>query len=385
MIYRCYLENNMKIKISDIFHVKTGIRIREEDVYSHKGNIPCITAQTVNNGVAWTADISWLETFSKKNESLLFNEPCVTWSKDGYAGKLFYRNNKFFPNDHCGVLLLKEEYKKDINLAWFVNTQQSLIMSKSLQSNSQPMLYNEQMSNIEFELPIQSDGSIDINLQNNLVKLYDKVKQYKKVIEKELLKVNNILSKELIIDNYITKTVEDIALLNKGSNKISEENIYNNHSNNGIPVYSSATLNEGLMGEVNNLLYKKSNKKGKAGELTWTTNGYAGVVFYRETDYLYSEKCGRIILRKKYKKIINLKFLKIYLNQITYKYKTAESNNGKLDILHMSNIPVKLPINNHGEIDIKIQNLIVKKYEKIFNIKTNLEKILVKCNNKLDT
>lgn len=35
------------MKISDIFLVKTGQRITEEEVYQHKGDFPCVTSQTV--------------------------------------------------------------------------------------------------------------------------------------------------------------------------------------------------------------------------------------------------------------------------------------------------------------------------------------------------
>lgn len=371
----------MKIKISDIFYVKTGLRIREEDVYSQKGDIPCVTAQTSNDGIAWYADQEWLKSFTKNGESVLIDEECVTWSKDGYAGRLFYRNNKFFPNDHCGVLILKDEYKKLINYKWFVYTQQELIMSKSLQSNSQPMLYNEQMSNIEIDIPTNTDGTFNIDIQNKFAEEYEKLNKYVKLINEKIIKLESIINSEIIIEEYITKNIEEIAILNKGSNKISEENIYKNYDSSGIPVYSSATFNEGLMGRISKEYYESFDKKGKKGELTWTTNGYAGVVFFRETNYLYSEKCGRIILRKEFKEKVNPKFLKIYLNQITYKYKTSESNNGKLDIIHMLNVPVKLPIDKDGNIDLGIQDSIVKKYQDLDDLKNRLVVILKKCNN----
>ncbi len=365
----------MKVKISDIFHVRTGIRITEEEVYSNKGDLPCVTAQTSNEGITWYADEKWLESFEKNGEKVIIDEPCITWSKDGYAGRLFYRNYKFFPNDHCGVLILKDEYKDLINYKWFVYFQQELIMSKSLQSNSQPMLYNEQMSNIEFELPILSDGTIDIETQNKMVLEYEKIASIRKDIYKMLEKVKSKYDLPIFIEKSIEKKVEDIALLNKGSNQISEETIYINYDDKGIPVYSSATENEGLMGKVKKDFFDNFHKKGKAGELTWTTNGYAGVVFYRDTDYLYSEKCGRIVIRQEFKNLINPKFLMLYLNKVTYKYKTAESNNGKLDIIHMSNIPVKLPIDENGNIDIKAQNEIVDEYSKLWDIELNLNTI----------
>ncbi len=109
--------------------------------------------------------------------------------------------------------------------------------------------------------------------------------------------------------------------------------------------------------------------------MTWTTNGYAGKVFYRDNKYLYSEKCGRIVLRKEYQNIINPEYLMYILNQITYKYRTSESNNGKLDIIHMSNIKVPLPLDHEGKIDPEDQNKIVDIYHEIERIKNRLEKV----------
>ena len=369
----------MKIKISDIFYVKTGSRIREEDVYSHKGNIPCVTAQTSNDGIAWYADEEWLKSFTKNGESVLIDEECITWSKDGVnAGTLFYKNYKFFPIDVCGVLIPKE--RNQINLKWFLYSMQNIIKENTTSSSSQPKVYNEQMSNIEIDIPTNNDGTFDIDMQNKFVEEYEKLNKYVKLINEKIMKLETIINSEIIIEKYITKSIEEIAILNKGSNKISEENIYKNYDSNGIPVYSSATFNEGLMGRVSKEYYESFDKQGKKGELTWTTNGYAGVVFYRETDYLYSEKCGRIILRKEFKEKINPKFLKIYLNQITYKYKTSESNNGKLDIIHMLNVPVRLPIDKDGNIDLGIQDSIVKKYQDLDDLKNRLVTILKKCN-----
>ena len=175
-----------------------------------------------------------------------------------------------------------------------------------------------------------------------------------------------------MLSSYTKLEVNKIALLNKGSNRISEEMIYKNFDKDGIPVYSSATENEGLLGSVSKKCYDDFEKKGNAEELTWTTNGYAGVVFYRPNKYLYSVKCGRIVVRKKYKALINVKYLCYILNQITYKYKTSESNNGKLDIVHMAEIPVLLPVDRYGNIDLVKQNEIVELYDKLLVIKRKL-------------
>jgi hypothetical protein len=365
------LENNMKVKISDYFNlIGENHLFTEEYMYKHQGEYPVYSA-TLNKPVGYV-------------DNFLFDKEILLIVNYGDAGKTTYLSKqKFNIGRNVSGLVPKAEYVKYINLEFLKYLLEPILLNYLAGANMGAMSQST-IKDIEFILPITNNGYIDINFQNKMLTQYKKITSFIALIKNNLTKITDLIKKEVEIEKYVIKTMEEVSLLNKGSNKISEENIYKSHKTDGIPVYSSATINDGLMGTVNQDLFNKSNKQGKAGELTWTTNGYAGVVFYRETDYLYSEKCGRIILRNNYQKSINQKYLKIYLNQITYKYKTAESNNGKLDILHMSNIPIKLPINNNGKIDIKIQNLIVEKYEKLLAIKINLEKILIKCNNKLN-
>lgn len=361
------------MKISDIFIVKTGRRIVEEDVYRNKGDFPCITSQTTNNGITWYASKEWL--LEEYKDSIIDVDECITWTKDGAkCGTLFYRNYSFYPNDHCGVLIPKEEYKNSINLKWFIYSQQEYIKGFVSQQGSQGMLYNNEMSEIEIEYPFPDKEKI----QDKIVEQIERLISIETNIKEKIDKLNELLEYEFKNNNYVEYKVEQIALLNKGSNIISEEMLYNNYDEEGIQVYSSATENKGLMGTVKKTCFDSFNKQGMADELTWTTNGYAGVVFYRDTDYLYSEKCGRIVIRKEYKDLILPKYLLYLLNQVTYKYKTSESNNGKLDIIHMSNIRIQIPVNKDGKIDVELQRKIIEQYERISYLKEKLQDIISK-------
>jgi hypothetical protein len=168
-----------EMRISDIFHVTSGIRITEKDVYEHEGNLPCVASQTTGSGITWRADERWLETFKKNRKSVIVNSSCITWTKDGYrCGKLFYRNYKFYPNDHCGVLLPKDN---KINLKWFIYTQQQLIYPHVTSKTAQGMLYEEQMANIKFIFP---DENKENSVQNNIVKEYEKLQSVKEILSK---------------------------------------------------------------------------------------------------------------------------------------------------------------------------------------------------------
>ncbi len=143
--------NGESYKVSDVFKVSSGKRIKEEEVYHHKGKFPCATAQTKNNGITWYADRTWLESISKKS---IITEPCITWTKDGAkTGTMFYRDYPFYANDHCGILIPKKEFEEKINMQWFVFSQRYTICQAVTARTGQTMLYKEQMKSIKFQLP----------------------------------------------------------------------------------------------------------------------------------------------------------------------------------------------------------------------------------------
>lgn len=99
---------------------------------------------------------------------------------------------------------------------------------------------------------------------------------------------------ELTLNEFQNYKMQELTLLETRATKISEKMIYENFDKNGVTIHSASTRNQGLMGKVSKKTYDNFEKQGNENKLTWTTNGYAGTVFYRDKKYLFSEKCDRI-------------------------------------------------------------------------------------------
>ena len=110
---------NKEYSVQEIFHVESGKRVTEQQVYQHLGKVPVVTSKSLGEGISWYADEEWL-----KRKGKIYEHPLITWTKEGYAGKFFFRNYKFFPIDVCGVLVLRDEFKDKVNMNWFIFTQQ---------------------------------------------------------------------------------------------------------------------------------------------------------------------------------------------------------------------------------------------------------------------
>lgn len=186
MISKIVKVNGETYKVSDVFKVSAGKRIKEEEVYYHKGSFPCATAQTKNNGITWYADRRWLESISKKS---IITEPCITWTKDGAkTGTMFYRDYPFYASDHCGILIPKKEFEKKINMKWFVFSQRYNIRQAVTARTGQTMLYKEQMKGIIFQMP-------SYEKQVEIAKEYEKLDEIDRKIQLIIDKVEQILFK----------------------------------------------------------------------------------------------------------------------------------------------------------------------------------------------
>lgn len=104
---------------------------------------------------------------------------------------------------------------------------------------------------------------------------------------------------------------------------------------NGYPVYSSQTKNNGCLGYISTYDFDRS-------QLTWTTDGAnAGTVFLREGKHNCTNVCGTLMPRDERN---NLHYLKYALEFIAIYHKRADINGYKIMNNEMAEIVVTLPI-----------------------------------------
>ncbi|APQ77909.1 restriction endonuclease subunit S [Clostridium botulinum] len=197
-----------KYKISEIFLMGTGRRITSKNIYDNllslkedDEKIPIISAGTSNNGIMGYGSIKWLRQMKKKRkvknewdtwknkvgEDYIINTQCITWSTDGVGtGTLFYRDEMFYPTDHCGVLVLKDSYKDKVNLQFFKYIQQYNFKKSTNRGN----LHLKEMASIYVELP-------DIDLQNKAYEKIEKLENMKNILNEVINKINDILHKDI--------------------------------------------------------------------------------------------------------------------------------------------------------------------------------------------
>ena len=135
-------------------------------------------------------------------------------------------------------------------------------------------------------------------------------------------------------------------------------------NNSGVyPLYSSQTVNEGIIGNINSFDYD-------CNCLTWTTDGiYAGTVFVRSGKFSMTTHCGALI--PKVEKI-NLEYIYSYLSENLRNYAKGDQNK-RVTVEIIKNVKIKIPVTSTGEFDLQKQKEIAEKYRKIEDIKNNIK------------
>jgi type I restriction-modification system DNA methylase subunit len=169
-----------EVSIPQIFDITLGSAKYNHKYFStHKGKYPVYSGQTKNMG-----EISQINTFDYDLEGL-------TWTIDGYAGKVFYRNGKFNLTCHCGLLTLKNEVKDKLNYEFLKYLLDNELPNYSVGEGNK-RLKKTHIEKINIKIPIDKKGKYDLKKQQEIAKKYKVIEQIKNELKKELEKVYDI-------------------------------------------------------------------------------------------------------------------------------------------------------------------------------------------------
>ncbi|WP_215743592.1 restriction endonuclease subunit S [Mesomycoplasma hyorhinis] len=277
-----------------MFEIKRGRTILKKEIEENRGKFPVYSSQTENNG-----ELGKINTFD-------FDGEYLSWTTDGYAGVIFYRNGKFSLTIHCGLL---EKRKSNINY-YFAYNSISLISKNYVNiACAIPNLGSDVMSGVEFMICSYKEqekiASLFFTL-DKIVSLYERKISLLEKLEKALFsklfvnKKNETPSIRFkgFSGFWETKNISELCKINRGNSKYTANYIKQNIGK--YPVYSSQTQNEGISGNISTYEYD--------GEfITWTMDGVnAGTVFYRNAKFNVSSSG---VLSVKSDMQINTKFL----------------------------------------------------------------------------
>lgn len=177
------IERNFRTKdykIEELFKIEKGKSLyTNKYITDNRGNYPLYSSQTTNDGV-----IGKITTFD-------YNCNALTWTTDGiYAGTLFLRNGKFSMTTHCGALILKSNLTS-ISLDYVYSFLKDNLRSYAVGEQNK-RITTATIKNIIVKIPIKSNLSFDIDVQNEIANKYKKIELIKKNIIEELDRISKI-------------------------------------------------------------------------------------------------------------------------------------------------------------------------------------------------
>lgn len=343
-----------KKKLADLFICKSGnSKYTKSYCNMHSGQYEVYTGSTIQKFAS-------LDTYD-------YDEPNLTFTTDGeYAGTLKVLEGKYNVGGHRKILIKKDA---NLDLNYFCTILQPLFYSKVKKGDVPSVNWNEQLSKLVVNVPINKDGSYNLAKQKELSIKYQEIEEKKN----NLLNKIEYLKKTKIniannLQNFSYIEFNKIFKLERGE-IISKAFVSNNKGN--YPVYSTQ---KDVFGYINSYM-----KNGKY--LLWNTDGLAGYIKITNGKFSYTNIVG-IMIPTNYCDMnqISLEYLKYHLEPIFRKNRKGRYGiNGKNEYTKLNstmikklNIEIPIPIKENGMYDIEKQKEIAQKIAAIESIKQDL-------------
>ena len=354
-----------KFTIKELFKIERGSgKYIKRYVTANKGNFAVYSGNTFGA-------FAYINTFD-------YEKSCISWAIDGLAGYMMIHNEKFSATNHRGVLIpldgkINLEYAKFILEPLFRRTKKGRIGNDG-KRNEYTMLPPFMIENLEFSLPVDCNGSIDMDRQKEFVEkilsvseLNKKISEYKRQIEELKIQIET--------NFYQTKLFPLKQLFESMQGKSRYTKKYGNANKGNYPVYSAS----------NNLPLTHIDSFDYDGEfLTWATNGFAGYMLLIGGKFSINADRGLLCPKNDN---LNLQYIKFVLEpklRELAKGRKGEKGEDEFTKVYPSminDIKINMPILPNGEFDLPAQQQIAEKYRKIEEIKKNILEELDKIAN----
>lgn len=355
-----------EVSLSDLFIPKSGNNVyTKEWCQKNKGQIPVYSGNT-------TGPFDYINTADYDGEY-------ITWSKDGLAGYTMYHNGKFSLTSHRGILIPKGNLE-GIDIP-YIRMMIEPIFRANIKGrigingkNEYTTLNPTMIINLEVKIriPVKSDGSYDLNKQQEISRKYYDIEQKKKVLLDKLneLRSFKVITKDSEDVKYAHVALNDMITHQKGKAKYTKTWCQKNIGE--IPVYSAN----------NKTPFAYTNIADFEGRyLTYSCNGCAGYMSIIEGKFSVNGDRCVIFINAGYEDV-DLSYLKCILEPIF-----RENNKGRFGIngkneytkinstmISALNIKVPIPVRDDGSFDLEKQKDLASKYFLIESIKADVDK-----------
>lgn len=353
----------IELSFNEIFKLERGHIISKADIANNRGEYPVYSTQ---DGI-----FGYINTYMKEGKYLL-------WNTDGLAGYIKIAEGRFSYTNIVGIMLptdtvdfsaISLEYLKAYLEPIFRNHRKGRMGING--KNEYTKLNSTMIKNLDIKIPfpIKEDGSIDLEKQLELAKIYEEIMTRKK----ELLEKSSILKKVKVImeDENVTYKefkISELFIPKNGSSTYTKEWCMRHPGD--IPLYSGNTV--GAFSYIDRADYD--------GEyLTWAKDGLAGYLMINKGKFSLTGHRG-ILIPTNICKNVDLMYLKSIIEPIfraSIKGRVGISGKNEYSTLNSVMIKgiektIKIPVKEDGSFDLEKQQELARKTAVIETIKRDL-------------
>lgn len=163
-----------------VFRLARGRRITKKTINAHKGDIPVYSSSQRSDSVLGHVS----EKFLIDEGLILFTEPAVLINIDGSVGHCFVKRDEKF--SFIDVVAALQPVSDDIDLDYLKCELQSRIRESGADYQTKLYLGKIKSRKMTVKIPVRSDGSFDLEAQQDLAKRYQAIEEIREELNKKL-------------------------------------------------------------------------------------------------------------------------------------------------------------------------------------------------------
>lgn len=333
----------------EYFELSIGKRVLKKDVFNVDKGVPVYSSNVYK-------PFGYLDSSNISD----FNYSYVIWGIDGYFHlNVMPKGTVFAITDHCGAIeILTEDIIPEYLMYQLELKKHELGFDRTLRAS----LGN--MEKVTVQIPFNENGSIDKEVQQEIVKKYMFITKIQRELGDSLDEIDSSkieLEIEGDFKRVALKKIMDFPPTNIGVTKS-----FCIDNKGSIPVYGCSKIKTSKLGSIRNNI---EGIKYYEHCLTWNRNGSVGYVFFREELFSINEDHRVMEIKMQYKNQLDCVYLKNVIQNEIQKLGFGYSN--KLGKDRMKEVEIPIPVDNN-QYDFERQQEIASKYETVNMIKKQI-------------
>ena len=349
------------VKFNDMFTLKRGKVISKKYINENRGKYPVFSTQV-------DEAFGYIDSYMLEGKYLL-------WNTDGLAGYIRVTEGKFSYTNIVGIILFRENFESDnISLEYLKNYLEPIFRKnvKGRMGNNGKNEYTKLNStmieklDISIPIPIKSDGTFDLNAQEEIVKKYEVIKSKREMLLKKKSEIEQINISFTHGLNTSSVKIEQICDKCMSDKTITKEKLKDKP--NIYPVYA---------GSVGSPLGYTDSYNNEKNALLVVNDGDSGKTYIVKNEkYTIGKHVTGLSIKEEYLNLIDLNYLQIVSEPI-FIQKNKSQGRGNLPQGDILDTYVPIPVKSDGTYDLEKQQEISNKYKIIENIKTSISKNII--------